>query len=238
MTDQPTNDAAEADHPAAEVATPETGESADVETAKVETGDVETVDASSADVDTTDTAGVSEVNAAIVSDGAYALFVADFSDTDSAFEAYRTLESATKANRLDIEGALVLQKGADGEVKIQKATDYRTRRGLRWGLVGGVVIGVLFPPSILGSAAIIGAAGAGVGRLRHLHNRSELAKELDQTIEPGHSGLVVLVSDPSVVEIEKALVKANRVVQKAVDKAVADDLKAEAKAADEAAAGN
>jgi uncharacterized membrane protein len=233
MTDQPTNDAAEADHPAPEVATPETGESADVETANVETGDV-----SSADVDTTDGEVVSEVNAAIVSDGAYALFVADFSDTDSAFEAYRALESATKANRLDIEGALVLQKGADGEVQIQKATDYRTRRGLRWGLVGGVVIGVLFPPSILGSAAIIGAAGAGVGRLRHLHNRSELAKELDQTIEPGHSGLVVLVSDPSVVEIEKALVKANRVVQKAVDKAVADDLKAEAKAADEAAAGN
>ncbi|GAA3631305.1 DUF1269 domain-containing protein [Microlunatus ginsengisoli] len=181
-------------------------------------------------------ATATELTAAIVTDGAYALFVADFSDTDSAWGAYQALERATKANRLDIEGALVLKKDTNGEIKVQKATDDRTRRGLTWGLVGGVVIGALFPPSILASAAVMGAAGAGIGRLRHLHNRSELADELSQTIEPGHSGLVVLVSDPAVIEIEKALAKANRVVQKAVDKAVAEDIKAEAAAADAAAA--
>jgi uncharacterized membrane protein len=183
---------------------------------------------------TDDATEVTEVTAAVVTDGAYALIVADFADTDSAWEAYQELERATKENRLDIEGALVVKKGDDGELTVQKATDYRTRRGLTWGVVGGVVIGALFPPSILASAAVVGAAGAGIGRLRHLHNRSELAEELAQAIDPGHSGLVVLVSDPAVIEIEKALAKANRIVKKAVDKAVADDIKAEAAASDKA----
>jgi len=41
-----------------------------------------------------------------------------------------------------------------------------------------------------------------------------------------------LVSDPSAVEVQKALAKANRIVQKAVDKAAADDIRAEAQAAE------
>lgn len=47
---------------------------------------------------------------------------------------------------------------------------------------------------------------------------------------PGHSGLVALVSDPAAVKVQEALAKADRIVTKAVDKALADDIKAEAKA--------
>lgn len=177
-----------------------------------------------------------DVAAAVVTDGAYALICADFADADAARAAYDDLKEATEANRLKIEGVMVLQKSADGSIEVQKATDYRTRRGLTWGLVGGVVLGVLFPPSIIGSAAVLGGAGAGIGRLRHLHYRQEFAEELAAAIDPGHSGLVAFVSDPAAVEIEKALAKADRIVQKAVDKAVADDITAEAKASDEKSA--
>lgn len=47
-------------------------------------------------------------------------------------------------------------------------------------------------------------------------------------IEPGHSGLLVLVFDPGVVKVRESISKANRIVESAVDKAVADDLKATA----------
>jgi uncharacterized membrane protein len=174
-----------------------------------------------------------EVDAALVSDGAYTLVVADFSDVSAAKEAYDVLKDFTETNRLDIEGVIVLSKDDDGKVEVQKATDYRTKRGLGWGVVGGVVVGVLFPPSILGSAVVLGAAGAGIGRLRHRHYSQEFAEELAQGIDPGHSGIVALVSDPTEIELEKALAKADRIVQKAVDKAVADDLKAEAKASEQ-----
>jgi len=174
-----------------------------------------------------------EVAAAVVTDGAYALICADFAEADAARDAYEDLKEATDANRLKIEGVMVLQKSLDGSIEVQKATDYRTRRGLAWGVVGGVVLGVLFPPSIIGSAAVLGGAGAGIGRLRHRHYSQEFAEELAAAIDPGHSGLVALVSDPAAVELEKALAKADRIVQKAVDKAVADEITAEAKAADD-----
>ena len=189
-----------------------------------------------APAETPDPTEPADVAAAVATDGASALFVADFSDSDAAWEAYEELKQVTDTNRLKIEGVLVLKRTDDGTIEVQRATDYSTRRGLAWGLVGGVVLGVLFPPSIIGSAAVFGAAGAGIGRLRHRHNSNELADELAQAIDPGHSGLVALVSDPSAVEVQEALAKANRIVQKAVDKAAADDIKAEAQAAEAQAA--
>jgi len=75
---------------------------------------------------------------------------------------------------------------------------------------------------------VLGAAGAGIGKAREVHHRHELADAID----PGHSGLVALVSDPAAVKVQKALAKADRIVQKAVDETLAADIKAEAKAAE------
>jgi uncharacterized membrane protein len=173
-----------------------------------------------------------EIAAAAVSDGAYTLFVADFDDTSTALEAYEALKSVEDGATVEIEGVLVVARGEDGTLEVQKVTDHSTRRGLGWGVVGGVVLGVLFPPSILGSAVVLGAGGAAVGKAREVHHKKELAEELQDAIAPGHSGIIALVSDPGEVKIRKALEKADRVVEKAVDKAVADDLKAAAKAAE------
>jgi len=172
---------------------------------------------------------MSEDTVFAVSDGAYALIVADFSDTDTAWEAYELLKSVEDGRHLEIESVIVVKRGEDGVIEVQKATDHSTRRGLGWGVVGGVVLGVIFPPSIIASAAVLGAGGAAIGKAREVHHRKELADELQDALEPGHSGLIALVSDPGAVEIRKALEKANRVVEHAVDKVVADDIKAAAK---------
>ena len=135
----------------------------------------ETDPTTSADAPADDT---TDVAAAVVTDGAYALVVADFSEIDAAWEAYDELDGAVDPASLKIEGVLVLKKGGDGTVEVQKLTDHSARRGLTWGVVGGVVLGVLFPPSIIGSAAVLGAAGAGIGGLQNRHHRKELAEEL------------------------------------------------------------
>jgi uncharacterized membrane protein len=164
----------------------------------------------------------------VVSDGEYTLFVADFTDPDAAWAAYEALKSIEDGQRVAIEGVVVVKKGADGKLEVQKVTDHSTRSGLKWGVVGGVVLGVLFPPSIIGSAAAFGVAGAAVGKARELHHRGELAQELEDVIEPGHSGILALVSDPGAIEIRKALDKADAIVEKAVDNVTANDIKAAA----------
>jgi uncharacterized membrane protein len=164
-----------------------------------------------------------------VTDGAYALVVADFADTDSAWAAYEDLKAVEDGRTVEIEGVVVVKRDAGGKLDIQKATDHSTRSGLRWGVVGGIALGVIFPPSVLGSAAALGAAGAGIGKVRQLHHRSELADELEDSIAPGHSGIIALVSDPGAVEIREALATADAVVDRAIDDVAAQDIKAAAK---------
>ena len=170
---------------------------------------------------------------AVVTDGAYTLFVADFSDTDTAWQAYEALLSVEDGATVEIEGVLVVKRGAEGKLEIQKATDHSTKTGLKWGVVGGVVLGVLFPPSILASAAAMGTIGAASGKIRQLHHRIELGKELEGAIEPGHSGILAMVSDPGAVEIRKALAAADHIVESAVSDVAARDMKAAAKEAQE-----
>lgn len=169
---------------------------------------------------------------AVVSDGAYTLFVADFADTGTAWQAYEALTSLEDGRHVSIEGVVVVKRDGDGPLEVQKATDRITRRGLTWGLVGGVVVGVLFPPSILGSAAVLGAGGAAAGKVRERHHRKELADELDSSIAPGHSGIIALVSDPGAVQIRKALAAADAIVESTVDRVVARDVKAAAEESD------
>jgi uncharacterized membrane protein len=172
---------------------------------------------------------------AAATEGAYTLLVADFADTTAAWDAYEMLKSVEDGRTVSIEGVVVVKRETDGNLEIQKATDHSTRSGLKWGVVGGIVVGVLFPPSILASAAAVGAAGAATGKIRQLHHRSELADELEDAIAPGHSGIVALVSDPGAVEIQKALDKAEGIVESAVDDVAAKDIKAAAKEAEDEA---
>ena len=167
-----------------------------------------------------------------VSDGAYTLIVADFNDTETAWDAYELLKSVEDGRTVELEGVIVVKRDEDGQIVVQKTTDHSTRRGLGWGVVGGVVLGVIFPPSIIASAIVLGAGGAAIGKAREVHHKKELAEELQDALEPGHSGLIALVSDPGAVEIQKALAKANRVVEHAIDKVAAEDIKAAAKEAE------
>jgi uncharacterized membrane protein len=182
---------------------------------------------------TVETPQSTTVAAAAVSDGAYALIVADFSDADLAWQAYEALEAVEDGRTVEIEGVIVVRRTDDGELEIQKATDHSTKSGLKWGVVGGIALGVIFPPSILGSAAVLGGGGAAIGKLRQRHHRSELAASLQDAVAPGHSGILALVSDPGEVKVRQALARADRIVENAINKVQADDIKAAAKEAQE-----
>ena len=130
------------------------------------------------------TAAGDEIAAAAISDGAYTLIVADFADVDVAMEAYQTLKEVEDGATVKIEGVLVVQRDGAGKLEVQKVTDHSTREGVRWGAVGGAVVGILFPPSILGSVLLVGAGGGLIGKLRERHHKKELAEELQDAIEP------------------------------------------------------
>ena len=74
-----------------------------------------------------------------------------------------------------------------------------------------------------------------LGKIRNLSHRSKLSDELAGIVTPGTTGLIVFAQDDAVIEIEKALAKADKIVSKAVDKQLALEIDREAAAAKEAA---
>src|SRR5262245_61299249 len=176
-----------------------------------------------------------EVIIGLVTDGAHTLIVAQFPTMEDAEAAYAQLQTIEHNSPLKIDGVVIASCDAEGKVHLGKVTEHSTKTGLKWGVVGGAILGVIFPPSIIASAAVLGGTGAVLGKARNVLNRRGLADELAGAMRPNTAGIVALVENTAVVEIRKAMAKADRIVEEAVDKQLAAEIDREA-AAEKAAA--
>jgi uncharacterized membrane protein len=172
-----------------------------------------------------------EVVVELVSDGAHTLIVAQFPTMDAAQSAYEALKEIERGSSLRIDGVVVASCDAEGKVHLGTVTDHSTKTGLKWGVVGGALLGVIFPPSILAGAAGAGVLGATLGKVRNVFHRRGIADELAGVMQPNTSGVVALVEDTAVVAIREALAQADRIVTKAIDKEIAAEIDREAAAA-------
>ena len=173
--------------------------------------------------------------AAIAVEGNQALIVARFADANAAIAIYDRLLSAEIDGSLEIDGVLVVKADADGKLHVQKMTDHSTRKGLKWGIVGGVVAGIFLPATIIGGAVALGIAGAAAGKARNLYHRVEVEKELADVITAGTSGILALVSATAVEDVRLKMPEAQEVKAVPVDEETAGAIKAASAAADSAA---
>ena len=178
-----------------------------------------------------------KAEAAIAVQGKEAVLVARFADMDTAKMAYDALREAEARGSIDIDGVLVANADEQGKVHIQKMTDHTTRKGFAWGAVGGAVIGLIFPPTILVGAAAVGIAGAVVGKAGNVLKKSKVADELATVITPGTSGIVALVDINAVEKVTQAIPEASEVKAVPVDDETAEAVKQAAKAAGDQSAG-
>jgi len=175
--------------------------------------------------------------AGIAVQGNQAVLVAQFADMDAAKAAYYALQDAEADRALDIAAVLVANADYQGKVHIQKMTDHKTRNGFLWGAVGGAVIGLIFPPTILAAAVGVGIAGAAVGKAGNVMMKSEVADELASVIAPGTSGIVALVAITAVDAVKQTIPDAKVVKSAPVDDETAAAVQQAAKAAGDQSAG-
>jgi len=175
--------------------------------------------------------------AGIAVQGNQAVIVAQFADMDAAKAAYYALQDAEADQALDIAAVLVANADYQGKVHIQKMTDHKTRNGFLWGAVGGAVIGLIFPPTILAAAVGVGIAGAAVGKAGNVMMKSEVADELASVIAPGTSGIVALVNITAVDAVKQTIPDAKVVKSAPVDAETAAAVQQAAKAAGDQSAG-
>jgi uncharacterized membrane protein len=140
--------------------------------------------------------------------GSTFMLVATYPDEAAAQQDYQVIKDAHTAGLVGSYDAAVVTKDASGEVHENK-DETATRKGARRGAAAGAAIGVIFPPAVLGAAAVGGAAGALRGHLAEGMSRSE-AKQLGDFIDPGKAGLVVIGESTVEDAIKHALTKAEK----------------------------
>ena len=159
------------------------------------------------------------------------------SDADADYALVKDLH--TKENLIDSYDAAVIERRADGKVKITKKHETPTRVG---GVLGGGVglatglVVALFPFAAIGGGliALTTAGGAIVGAVAgHAAagmSRHDL-KELGEHLDAGQAGLVVVGVSDMGAKIERAMKKANKVETKEL-KADTAEIEADAKSAE------
>jgi len=166
-----------------------------------------------------------------MSDRPVFLYVAAYdaiADADADFEGLLELHAAGAIGTFD---AAVVEKGADGNVHVHKV-EKPTQHGAWTGIGVGALVGILFPPSLIGTAAVGGVVGGVTGHLWKGMSRGDL-KELGETFDAGQAGIVVIGESKVEEQIEKAIKRANKAIEKQLE-ADADDLRKEIESAREA----
>jgi uncharacterized membrane protein len=148
------------------------------------------------------------------SDGTFIL-VATYPDEQTAQDDYRVVKEAHAQGLVGSYDAAVITKDRNGKIHENK-DETSTRHGAWWGIAAGAAVGVLFPPSLLGAAAVGGVIGGVSGHLAKGMSRSE-AKELGDFIDPGQAGLLVVGESKVEEAIAKAVTKAEKQTAKELD---------------------
>jgi uncharacterized membrane protein len=143
-----------------------------------------------------------------------------YPDEDLARSDYDTIKGLHEAGVVGTYDAAVVTKDDAGKVHVNK-DELATRHGAWGGAAVGAAIGIIFPPSIIGTA-LVGAAVGGVGgHLSRGMSRADV-KELGELIDDGQALLIVLGETKLQEALEKARLKAEKRVAKQLDVSTKD----------------
>ena len=155
------------------------------------------------------------------------LYAAIYDDVDAARADYEAVLDLHAVGLVGTFDSAVIEK-EDGKVRVHK-TEKPTQHGAWTGIAVGAVAGILFPPSIVATAAAGGVAGGVIGHLWKGLSRGDL-KDLGEALDEGDAALIVIGESKVEEQVEKAVKRAKKVIEKEID-AEADELKRAVEAA-------
>jgi uncharacterized membrane protein len=147
-----------------------------------------------------------------MSDQSVFLFIGVYSDPVVAREDLEAVRDLHATKIIGTYDAAIATKDADGSVHVTK-WEKPTQHGAWTGVAAGAVVGILFPPSILGMAALGGVAGGLIGHFHGGMSRKDV-KELGELLDSGEAALIVVGRDRLDEQLQKAGLRAQKQVEK------------------------
>jgi uncharacterized membrane protein len=150
-----------------------------------------------------------------MSDRPVFIYAATYADREDALADYDGLLELHAAKLVGTYDVALIARDADGKVHVAKH-EKPTQHGAWGGIAVGAAIGILFPPSIIGAAAVGGVVGGLGGHLRRGISRGD-AKELGELLEGGEAALIVIGESRVEEQLDKALTRAAKTIEKEID---------------------
>src|SRR3954454_11211458 len=144
------------------------------------------------------------------------VFVATYDTEDGAAAASKGFQAAQRAGAIELIDAAVIVHTAEGKIKFEETADPSGKEWAKRGAIAGGVVGLIFPPSIIVSAAVGGGAGGVWGKIRDKGFKDEDLKAVGEGLAPGSSAIIAVAEDHVVEQLEKGLEGYERIARHAL----------------------
>jgi uncharacterized membrane protein len=98
-------------------------------------------------------------------------------------------------------------------VKFEETADPSGKKWAKRGAVAGGLVGLIFPPSIIATAVVVGGAGAIWGKIRDKGFKDEDLKAIGEEMKPGTSAIIAIAEDHVLERLEKGLEGYDRIAR-------------------------
>ena len=143
------------------------------------------------------------------------IYIGTYPSEATARADYDVVKDLHAAGAVGTYDAGVVTKDDAGKVHVNK-DEMATRHGAWGGAAVGALVGILFPPAIIGTAAVGAAVGGVGGHLWRGMSRADV-KELGDIIDDGQAALVIVGESKVEQAVDKAALKAEKHVAKELD---------------------
>ena len=155
------------------------------------------------------------------------VFIAAFDNEEEAGAALQDFRAMDLEGSIDLIDAAVIVRGADGKVRFEETADPSGKKWAKRGAIAGGLVGLIFPPSIIGTA-LVGAAGGGIwGKVRDKGFRDEDLKTIGETLTPGTSAIIAIAEDHVIERLQRGLEGYQNIARHAVSAEAAAQIMAE-----------
>lgn len=121
------------------------------------------------------------------------LIAAVYSSSGAAQSMLEELVRLHDQDVIELIDAAVMVRDDNGELHIAERAELTPAKGAKRGALIGAALGVIFPPSLLATAALGAAAGALAGKVTDQGLDNKLLADLGAELLPGMSALIAVV---------------------------------------------
>ncbi len=145
------------------------------------------------------------------------VYAAIFPNRAPADAVVQTLKQMHKNGTIQLLDAAIITNSASGKPKIDELEELTTVKGGERGAIVGGVLGLIFPPAFIASAAVGAVAGGLWGKIRDTGFKTDDLKQVAADLKPGEVAVVAVAEDKWVETLSNAMTGYDRIVRESLD---------------------